>query len=120
MTPDPTEAPRLSNGAVVLDSGILVLREGLECILVLAAVTASFIGTHRSLRRPVAIGGVVAFAATVATWFLAAVGSWWAVAAWMVFTSLAGLVGVALVRRLRPAGQAPTFTTPGDIPQAIS
>jgi high-affinity iron transporter len=71
-TPDPTEAPRLSNGAVVLDSGILVLREGLECILVLAAVTASFIGTHRSLRRPVAIGGVVAFAATVATWFLAA------------------------------------------------
>jgi hypothetical protein len=63
------------------------------------------------------IGG--GLAPLIATWFLAAVGSWWAVAAWMVFTSLAGLVGVALVRRLRPAGQAPAPTTPGDMSQAI-
>jgi MFS transporter, MHS family, shikimate and dehydroshikimate transport protein len=63
------------------------------------------------------IGG--GLAPLIATWFLAAVGSWWAVAAWMVFTSLAGLVGVALVRRLRPAGQAPAPTAPGDMPQAI-
>ena len=70
-TPDPTEAPRLSHGAVMLDSGMLVLREGLEWILVLAAVTASFVGANRALRRPVAVGGVVAFGATVVTWFLA-------------------------------------------------
>jgi MFS family permease len=64
------------------------------------------------------IGG--GLAPLIATWLLAAIGSWWAVAAWMAFTSLAGLVGVALVRRLRPAGPAPAPTTPGDIPQAIA
>ena len=37
-TPDPTDPnTHLSHFAVVLDSGILVLREGLETILVLAA-----------------------------------------------------------------------------------
>src|SRR5579862_4828751 len=43
--PDPT-APgtHLSHGAVVLDSGLLVFREGLEAVLVLAALTASFVG----------------------------------------------------------------------------
>ncbi|HEX6526813.1 MAG TPA: MFS transporter [Streptosporangiaceae bacterium] len=64
------------------------------------------------------IGG--GLAPLIATWFLAAVGSWWAVAAWMVFTSLAGLVGVALVRRLRPAAPAPAPTAPGDMSQAIA
>jgi high-affinity iron transporter len=71
-TPDPTEARRLSDGAVVVDSGILVLREGLECILVLAAVTASLFGANKALRRPVALGGLAAFGATVVTWFAAA------------------------------------------------
>lgn len=40
--PDPTETTNLSHGAVVLNSALLVLREGLEAILVLAAVLASF------------------------------------------------------------------------------
>ncbi len=72
-TPDPSDpaTQRLSHGAVVIDSAILVLREGLECILVLAAVTASFRGATASYRRPVALGGVVALAASVATWFVA-------------------------------------------------
>ena len=70
--PDPTaSAGRLSHGAVVLDSGLLVFREGLEAILVLAAVTASFLGAHRPLRRPVAAGAGAALLASVATWFLA-------------------------------------------------
>ncbi len=46
-TTDPTALPpghRLSHTTVVLNSAILVLREGLETILVLAAVTASFRG----------------------------------------------------------------------------
>ena len=70
--PDPT-APgaHLSHGAVVVDSGLLVFREGLEAILVLAALTASFVGVNARLRRPVAAGSGVALAASVATWFLA-------------------------------------------------
>ncbi|HEY1705737.1 MAG TPA: MFS transporter [Trebonia sp.] len=73
------------------------------------------------------IGG--GLAPLIATWFLAAAGSWWAVAAWMVFTSLAGLAGVVLVRHLRPAGPVPSSAAPdsaarasapqGDTPQAI-
>ena len=70
--PDPT-APgaHLGHGAVVVDSALLVFREGLEAVLVLAAFTASFTGANRALRRPVAAGGGFALAASVATWFLA-------------------------------------------------
>lgn len=71
-TPDPTAAgTNLSEGAVVLDSGLLVFREGLETILVLAAVTASMRSGNARLRRPIALGGAAAMAATVATWFVA-------------------------------------------------
>jgi high-affinity iron transporter len=70
--PDPT-APgtHLAHGAVVLDSGLLVFREGLEAVLVLAALTASFVGANRGLRRPVAAGAGTALLASVATWFAA-------------------------------------------------
>jgi high-affinity iron transporter len=70
--PDPT-APgtHLSHGAVIVDSGLLVFREGLEAILVLAALTASFVGVNARLRRPVGMGAGVALAVSVATWFLA-------------------------------------------------
>ncbi len=71
-TTDPTALPpghRLSHTTVVINSAILVLREGLETILVLAAVTASFLGGNRIYRRPVAIGGASAIAAGIATWF---------------------------------------------------
>jgi high-affinity iron transporter len=69
---DPT-APgaHLSHGAVVVDSALLVFREGLEAVLVLAAFTASFVGANRALRRPVAAGAGVALVASVATWFVA-------------------------------------------------
>ncbi|HEY3960607.1 MAG TPA: FTR1 family protein [Solirubrobacteraceae bacterium] len=71
-TTDPTDLPagdRLSHTTVVIDSAILVLREGLETILVLAAVIASFLGANRVYRRPVAYGGVLAIGASIATWF---------------------------------------------------
>jgi high-affinity iron transporter len=71
-TTDPTALPagrRLSHTTVVINSAILVFREGLETILVLAAVMASFLGTNRSYRRPVAIGGAGAIGAGVVTWF---------------------------------------------------
>jgi high-affinity iron transporter len=71
-TPDPTNpTEHLSHLAVVVDSGILVLREGLETILVLAVLTASMRGANRAFRRPLAFGGVVAFGAAVGTWFVA-------------------------------------------------
>lgn len=62
-------AHRLSPTAVTVDAGILVFREGLETILVLAAVTAAMRNDGRPLRRPVAIGGLLALLAGVATWF---------------------------------------------------
>jgi high-affinity iron transporter len=68
---DPTTTDHLSHGAVILNSGLLVLREGLEAILVLAAVTASFLGANKAKRRPVAIGAGLSFAASAATWFAA-------------------------------------------------
>ena len=69
--PDPTASNHLSHGAVVLNSGLLVFREGLEAILVVAAVTASFLGANAAKRRPVGIGVSVGLAASVVTWFCA-------------------------------------------------
>lgn len=65
---DPTADLRLSHGAVIFNSGLLVFREGLESILVLAAIVASLIGTNARLRRPIGIGAGVGLLATVVTW----------------------------------------------------
>jgi high-affinity iron transporter len=54
-----------------LNIAVLVFREGLECILVLAAITASLVGANRAYRRPIVAGAVLAFAAAVVTWQLA-------------------------------------------------
>jgi high-affinity iron transporter len=64
--PDPTL--RSTTTAAAVDVGILVFREGLECILVLTAVMASMVGATQSYRRPVAAGAAVAFLATLFTW----------------------------------------------------
>src|SRR6266403_221705 len=68
--PDPTQ-PNTSPTVVFLDIGVLVFREGLECILVLAAITASMTGKKRAYRRPVAVGAGIAFIATLITWLIA-------------------------------------------------
>jgi high-affinity iron transporter len=71
-TPDPSvPGNHMSRTTAVINSAILVFREGLETILVLAAITASFLGDNRLYRRPVAIGGAAGLAATVLTWFAA-------------------------------------------------
>ena len=67
--PDPT-VPGLHHRAIVLDAGVLVFREGLEAILVLAAISSSFVGAQAAFRRPVAAGSGAAILATVATWFI--------------------------------------------------
>src|SRR4051795_2585057 len=68
--PDPLR-PDTSPTVAFLDIGVLVFREGLECILVLAAVTASMTGPKRDHRRPVAFGAAFAFVATLITWCIA-------------------------------------------------
>src|SRR5215212_2071597 len=67
--PDPTGHGDF--GARVLDIAILVFREGLECILVLSAITANMIGTRRGYQRPVAAGATAAFLFTLVTWGVA-------------------------------------------------
>jgi high-affinity iron transporter len=68
--PDPTQ-PHTSKTVAILDIAVLVFREGLECILVLSAITASMVGNHRIHRRPVAAGAGVGFIATLITWVIA-------------------------------------------------
>jgi len=68
---DPTEvSARQSHGTVVFNSAMIVFREGLEAVLIFAAVTASFVGANRAKRRPVVFGAAISFAATVITWFV--------------------------------------------------
>src|SRR6266513_1006733 len=67
---DPTEVGgHQQRATVVANSAIIVFREGLEAVLIFAAVTASFLGANRARRRPVVAG--VAFLAAVGTWFAA-------------------------------------------------
>ena len=65
--PDPVN-PHLTLAAAVLDTGILVFREGLEAVLVLAAVFASLRGREALWARPVCWGVGAALAATFGTW----------------------------------------------------
>src|SRR5262245_36909721 len=60
----------LSYGAVIVSSAVLVFREGLEAILVLAAVTAGLARSGKGYERGVVVGSAIALAATVATWFI--------------------------------------------------
>jgi high-affinity iron transporter len=68
--PDPT-LPRTSAASATLDIAVLVFREGLECILVLSALTASMVGSNQVYRRPIAVGVGLGLVATMATWFIA-------------------------------------------------
>lgn len=69
---DPTRVGgHQQHATVVANAAIIVFREGLEAVLIFAAVTASFLGANRSRRRPVVAGAGVAFLAAVGTWFLA-------------------------------------------------
>lgn len=68
--PNP-EAQRPGSLAAIFDIGVLVFREGLECILVLSAITASMAKAGQSYQRPVALGVAAGLVATLATWFVA-------------------------------------------------
>src|SRR5438105_692703 len=54
---DPTEVrgPQ-SHATVVFNAAMIVFREGLEAVLIFAAITASLTGANASKRRPMALG----------------------------------------------------------------
>jgi high-affinity iron transporter len=57
--------------AVIGSAGILVFREGLEAVIILASLMGSMkAGTSRKYRRPMWLGGGLGFLATVATFFI--------------------------------------------------
>jgi high-affinity iron transporter len=60
-----------SKATVVTNSAIIVFREGLEAVLILAAITASFAGARSRMRRPVLFGAALGLLASVLTWVLA-------------------------------------------------
>lgn len=67
--PDPL-SEGISRSAAVMNAGIVVFREGLEAILVLAALTASMVRKRQDFWRPIALGAAISFAASIATWFI--------------------------------------------------
>jgi high-affinity iron transporter len=64
---------RVSRTTIVVNGAIIVFREGLEAILILAAISASFVGAKRHLRSPVLIGALAGLGATIVTWLVAQV-----------------------------------------------
>jgi high-affinity iron transporter len=60
-----------SRAAVVTNSAIIVFREGLEAVLILAALMASMVGAQRRSRKPLMAGVGVALVASVLTWVVA-------------------------------------------------
>jgi high-affinity iron transporter len=68
--PDPT-AKHISPTAAVINTAVLVFREGLEAILVLAAIISGLIRKKQdNYWKPISIGAGVSFIATLITWFI--------------------------------------------------
>ncbi|KQL55134.1 iron permease [Heyndrickxia shackletonii] len=68
--PDPT-ASHITPGAAVINTAILVFREGLEAILVLAAIISGLIRKKQdNYWKPISLGAGVSFVATLITWFI--------------------------------------------------
>ena len=60
-----------STAAVITNTAVIVFREGLEGVLILAALIAGMVGSQRRLRKPLLYGVAAALLATVATWVIA-------------------------------------------------
>ncbi len=59
-----------SSGTVITNAALIVFREGLEAILIIAAITASMIGVRRHLRKPVYRGALLAIPASIVSYVL--------------------------------------------------
>ncbi len=60
-----------STATVVTNAAVIVFREGLEAVLILAAVMASLLGAARGRRKPMLIGAGLAIVASAITFVLA-------------------------------------------------
>jgi high-affinity iron transporter len=60
-----------SAAAIVTNTAVIVFREGLEAVLILAALVAGLVGARRGLRRPLLLGAAAALVASVATFLVA-------------------------------------------------
>ena len=60
-----------SDVSVVTNSAIIVFREGLEAVLILAALMASLVGAQRHFRKPMFVGVGLALVASAVTWIVA-------------------------------------------------
>ncbi len=58
-------------GAIITNAAIIVFREGLESVVILAALMASMVGAMARHRRPMVLGVVLSLLATAVTWWLA-------------------------------------------------
>jgi len=60
-----------SDVSVATNAAIIVFREGLEAVLILAALMASLVGSQRHFRRPMFAGVGLALVASAVTWVIA-------------------------------------------------
>ena len=60
-----------SDITVITNAALIVFREGLEAILIIAAITASMIGANRRLRKPVLRGALLGLPASAAMFLVA-------------------------------------------------
>ena len=68
---DPNPTSGTSFPVAALDIAVLVTREGLECILVLAALVAGLKGRNYGYQRPIQAGAGMGLVAGIVTWFVA-------------------------------------------------
>jgi high-affinity iron transporter len=61
----------VSDGTAITNAALIVFREGLEAILIIAAITASMIGARAALRKPVYRGALLALPASLLGFVLA-------------------------------------------------
>jgi len=55
----------------IVNAALIVFREGLEAILIIAAITASMVGVRRELRKPIYRGALLALPASVVGYVIA-------------------------------------------------
>ncbi len=69
-TPDPT-AKNITPGSAIINTAILIFREGLEAILVLSAIISGLVRKKQdNYWKPISTGAGVSFLATLVTWFI--------------------------------------------------
>lgn len=61
----------VSDATAITNAALIVFREGLEAILIIAAITASMIGARAALRKPIYRGALLALPASVLGFVLA-------------------------------------------------